>query len=189
MAAPAAPARGVAPTCAYLERPSPAPRPPGACPVSPGHWPPRATRTWPAQARRERDQDPPHAERGCRFWPDPQWLAAALALQKPERSRALLMVRPVCWRVEATVESRIRPRLRPPRPPSPRHQGTAVHIRRPAESSRTWAASRCGVSLGREPWGCMGRTRTRHGYGGSGAPMPHGMHEDGRGLCGMSVTD
>jgi transposase len=37
-----------------------------------------------------------HAERGCRFLQDPQFLASSLYLKKPERLRALLMVMTVC---------------------------------------------------------------------------------------------
>ena len=49
-----------------------------------------------------------HAERGCRFLKDPQLLASALYLKKPERLMALLMSMPVCLLVYAALEYRMR---------------------------------------------------------------------------------
>jgi transposase len=45
-----------------------------------------------------------HAERGFRFLKDPQFLAAALYLKKPERIMALLMVMTVCLLVYTALE-------------------------------------------------------------------------------------
>ena len=53
-----------------------------------------------------------HAERGCRFLKDPQFLAASLYLKKPERIMALLMVMTVCLLVYAALEYRIRQALK-----------------------------------------------------------------------------
>ena len=51
------------------------------------------------------------AERGFRFRKDPQFLAASLYLQKPERIMALRMVMTVCLLVYAALEYRIRQAL------------------------------------------------------------------------------
>jgi transposase len=53
-----------------------------------------------------------HVERGFRFLKDPQFLASALYLKKPERIMALLMVMTVCLLVYAALEYRIRNALR-----------------------------------------------------------------------------
>jgi transposase len=53
-----------------------------------------------------------HAERGFRFLKDPQFLASALYLKKPERIMALLMVMTVCLLVYAALEYRIRTALK-----------------------------------------------------------------------------
>jgi transposase len=53
-----------------------------------------------------------HAERGFRFLQDPQFLASALYLKKPERIMALLMVMTVCLLVYAALEYRIRKALK-----------------------------------------------------------------------------
>jgi transposase len=52
------------------------------------------------------------AERGFRFLKDPQFLASALYLKKPERIMALLMVMTVCLLVYAALEYRIRQALK-----------------------------------------------------------------------------
>jgi transposase len=52
-----------------------------------------------------------HAERGCRFLKDPEFLAASLDRKKPERIIALLMGMPGCLLVYAALESRIRQAL------------------------------------------------------------------------------
>jgi transposase len=49
-----------------------------------------------------------HAERGVRCLKDPQFLAASLYLNKPERIMALLMVMTVCLLVYAAIAYRIR---------------------------------------------------------------------------------
>jgi transposase len=51
------------------------------------------------------------SERGFRFLKDPQFLASALYLKKPERLMALLMVMTVCLLVYAALEYRIRQAL------------------------------------------------------------------------------
>jgi transposase len=53
-----------------------------------------------------------HAERGFRFLKDPQFLASALYLKKPERIMALLMIMTVCLLVYAALEYRIRTALK-----------------------------------------------------------------------------
>jgi transposase len=53
-----------------------------------------------------------HVERGVRFLKDPQFLASALYLKKPERIMALLMVMTVCLLVYAALEYRIRTALK-----------------------------------------------------------------------------
>ena len=53
-----------------------------------------------------------HAERGVRFWKDPQFLASAFYRKKPERMMALLMVMTVCLLVYAALEYRIRTALK-----------------------------------------------------------------------------
>jgi transposase len=53
-----------------------------------------------------------HAERGCRFLKDPQFVASSLYLKKPERIMALLMVMTVCLLVYAALEYRIRKALK-----------------------------------------------------------------------------
>ena len=53
-----------------------------------------------------------HAERGCRFLKDPQFLASSLYLKKPERIMALLMIMTVCLLVYAALEYRIRTALK-----------------------------------------------------------------------------
>ena len=58
------------------------------------------------------DKGQVHAERGCRFLNDPQVLASALYLKKPERIMALSMVMTVCLMVYAALEDRIRQALK-----------------------------------------------------------------------------
>ena len=53
-----------------------------------------------------------HAERGFRFWKDPQFFTSSLSLKKPERIMALLMVMTVCWLVYAALEYCIRQALK-----------------------------------------------------------------------------
>jgi transposase len=67
---------------------------------------------WPPQALLDGDKGQSQAERGCRFWKDPQCLASALSRNKPERLMALLMIMTVCWLVYAALEYRIRTALR-----------------------------------------------------------------------------
>jgi transposase len=55
----------------------------------------------------EGDKGQVHVERGFRFLKDPQFLASALYLKKPERLMALLMVMTVCLLVYAALEYRI----------------------------------------------------------------------------------
>jgi transposase len=50
----------------------------------------------PPQELLQGDTGQVHAERGFRFLKDPQFLASALYLKKPERIMALLMVMTVC---------------------------------------------------------------------------------------------
>ena len=66
---------------------------------------------WPPQELLTGYKGQSHAERGFRFWKDPQFLAAALYLKKPERIMALLMVMTVCLLVYAALEYRIRKAL------------------------------------------------------------------------------
>src|SRR5467141_3973870 len=67
-----------------------------------------------------------HAERGFRFLKDPQFLAAALSLKKPERIMALLMVMTVCLLVYAALESRIRKALKDHEATFPNQKGQPV---------------------------------------------------------------
>ena len=67
-----------------------------------------------------------HAERGFRFLKDPQFLAAALYLQKPERIMALLMVTTVCLLVYAALEYRIRQALKDHEATSPDQKGKPI---------------------------------------------------------------
>lgn len=67
-----------------------------------------------------------HAERGCRFLKDPQFLASARYLKKPERLMALLMVMTVCLLVYAAFEYRIRQALKEQGATFPNQQGQPV---------------------------------------------------------------
>jgi transposase len=58
------------------------------------------------------DKGQKQVERGCRFLKDPQFLASALYLNKPERIMALLMVMTVCLLVYAALEYRLRQALK-----------------------------------------------------------------------------
>lgn len=53
-----------------------------------------------------------HAERGFRFFKDPQFLASSLYRKKPERIMALLMVMTFCLLVYTALEYRIRKALK-----------------------------------------------------------------------------
>jgi transposase len=53
-----------------------------------------------------------HADRGCRFLKDPQFLASSLSRKKPERLMALLMVMTMCLLVYTALEYRIRHALK-----------------------------------------------------------------------------
>ena len=66
------------------------------------------------------------AERGFRFLKDPQFLAAALFLKKPERIMALLMVMTVCLLVYAALEYRIRHALKDQGATFPNQKGKPV---------------------------------------------------------------
>ena len=68
-----------------------------------------------------------HAERGFRFLQDPQFLAAALYLKKPERIMALLMVMTVCLLVYASLEYRIRQALKAHGATFPDQKGKRIH--------------------------------------------------------------
>jgi transposase len=67
------------------------------------------------------------AERGFRFLKDPQFLAAALYLKKPERIMALLMVMTVCLLVYAALEYRIRQALKAHEATFPDQKGKQIH--------------------------------------------------------------
>jgi hypothetical protein len=67
-----------------------------------------------------------HAERGFRLLKDPQFLASALYLKKPERIMALLMVMTVCLLVYAALEYRIRQALKEQGATFPNHKGQPV---------------------------------------------------------------
>jgi transposase len=67
-----------------------------------------------------------HAERGFRFLKDPQFLASALYLKKPERIMALLMVMTVCLLVYAALEYRIRRALKEQGATFPNQKGQPV---------------------------------------------------------------
>ena len=67
-----------------------------------------------------------HAERGVRFLKDPQFLAASLDLNKPERSMALLMVMTVCLLVYAALASRMRKALTDHHATFPNQKGQPV---------------------------------------------------------------
>jgi transposase len=67
-----------------------------------------------------------HAERGFRCLQDPQFLASALYLKKPERIMALLMVMTVCLLVDAAVEYRIRQALKEQGATFPKQKGPPV---------------------------------------------------------------
>jgi transposase len=67
-----------------------------------------------------------HAERGFRFLKDPQFLASALYLKKPERIMALLMVMTVCLLVYAALEYRIRQALKEQGATFPNQKGQPV---------------------------------------------------------------
>jgi transposase len=66
------------------------------------------------------------AERGFRFLKDPQFLASALYLKKPERIMALLMVMTVCLLVYAALEYRIRKALKDHDATFPNQKGQPV---------------------------------------------------------------
>jgi transposase len=80
----------------------------------------------PPQELLEGDTGQVHAERGCRFLKDPQFLASALSLKKPERIMALLMVMTVCWLVYAALEYRIRQALKEQGATFPNQKGPPV---------------------------------------------------------------
>jgi transposase len=63
------------------------------------------------------------AERGVRCLQAPQFLAASLSLQKPERIMALLMVMTRCLWVYAALEYRLRQALKAHAAPCPHHKG------------------------------------------------------------------
>jgi hypothetical protein len=63
------------------------------------------------------------AERGCRFRKDPQFLASARDLQKPQRSMALRMVMTVCLLVYAALDYRLRKGLKAHEATVPDQQG------------------------------------------------------------------
>jgi hypothetical protein len=65
----------------------------------------------PPPARWEGDKGQGHAARGGRCLQDPPGFAAALSLNKPERSRALVPGMTACWRVAAVFEDRLRQAL------------------------------------------------------------------------------
>jgi transposase len=67
-----------------------------------------------------------HAERGFRFLKDPQFLASALYLKKPERLMALVMVMTVCLLVYADLEYRIRQALKEQGATFPNQKGQPV---------------------------------------------------------------
>jgi transposase len=67
-----------------------------------------------------------HAERGCRFLKDPQFLASPLYLKKPERIMALLMIMTVCLLVYAAWEYRIRQALKAQEATFPDQKGQPV---------------------------------------------------------------
>jgi transposase len=66
------------------------------------------------------------AERGFRFLKDPQFLASALYLKKPERIMALLMVMTVCLLVYAALEYRIRQALKEHEATFPDQKGNRI---------------------------------------------------------------
>jgi transposase len=66
------------------------------------------------------------AERGFRFLKDPQFLASALYLKKPERIMALLMVMTVCLLVYAALEYRIRNVLKEQEATFPNQKGKRI---------------------------------------------------------------
>jgi hypothetical protein len=67
-----------------------------------------------------------HAERGFRFWKDPQFFASSLYLKKPERIMALLMVMTVCFLVYAALEYCIRQALKDHDATFPDHRGKPI---------------------------------------------------------------
>jgi transposase len=67
-----------------------------------------------------------HVERGFRFLKNPEFLASALYLKKPERIMALLMVMTVCLLVYAALEYRIRQALQGHDATFPNQQGKRV---------------------------------------------------------------
>jgi transposase len=67
-----------------------------------------------------------HAERGFRFLKDPQLLASALHLKKPERIMALLIVMTVCLLVYAALACRIRQALKKQDATCPHQKGQPV---------------------------------------------------------------
>src|ERR671922_2777144 len=67
-----------------------------------------------------------HAEQGFRFLKDPQFLASALYLKKPERIMALLMVMTVCLLVYAVLEYRIRTALKTHQATFPNQKGQPI---------------------------------------------------------------
>jgi transposase len=69
------------------------------------------------------DNGQAQAERGFRFLKDPQFLASAFSLKKPERIMALWMVMTVCLLVYAALESRIRTVLKDQGATFPDQQG------------------------------------------------------------------
>jgi transposase len=67
-----------------------------------------------------------HVERGFRFLKNPEFLASALYLKKPERIMALLMVMTVCLLVYAALEYRMRQALQGHDATFPNQQGKRV---------------------------------------------------------------
>jgi len=67
-----------------------------------------------------------HAERGCRFLKDPQFLASSRYLKKPERIMAVLMVMTVCLLVDAALEYRLRTGLKEHEATFPDQQGKRI---------------------------------------------------------------
>jgi len=80
----------------------------------------------PPQKLLDADKGQTHVERGFRFLKDPEFLASALYLKKPERIMALLMVMTVCLLVYAALEYRIRQALQGHDATFPNQQGKRV---------------------------------------------------------------
>jgi transposase len=80
----------------------------------------------PPQELLQGDKGQVHAERGFCFLKDPQFLASALYLKKPERIMALLMVMTVCLLVYAASEYSIRQALKEQGATFPNQKGPPV---------------------------------------------------------------